>query len=60
MALSSTHDLTVNVPYVHFLPQYRPQLEVSLSPEHDPKFSERASRDMVYILYSETGYLSVT
>jgi hypothetical protein len=35
MTLSSSHDLTVNVPYVHFLPEYRPQLDVSLSPEDD-------------------------
>jgi hypothetical protein len=38
MTLSSSHDLTVNVPYVHLLPEYRPQLDVSLPPEDDPKF----------------------
>jgi hypothetical protein len=30
--------LTVNVPYVHMLPEYRPQLDISLPPEGDPKF----------------------
>jgi hypothetical protein len=38
MTLSSSHYLTVNVPYVHLLPEYRPQLDVSLPPEDDPKF----------------------
>jgi hypothetical protein len=38
MILSSSHYLTVNVPYVHLLPEYRPQLNVSLAPEDDPKF----------------------
>jgi hypothetical protein len=33
--LSSSHYLTVNVPYVHLLPEYRPQLYV---PEDDLKF----------------------
>jgi hypothetical protein len=38
MVLRSSHDLAVNVPYVHFLPEYRAQLDVSLPPEDDPKF----------------------
>jgi hypothetical protein len=38
MTLSSSHDLTVNVPYVLFLPEYRPQLNASLQREDDPKF----------------------
>jgi hypothetical protein len=35
MALRPSLYLTVNVPYVHRLPQYRPQLEVSLPLEDD-------------------------
>jgi hypothetical protein len=38
MTLSPSHYLTVNVPYVHLLPEYRPQLDASLPPEDDPKF----------------------
>jgi hypothetical protein len=38
MTFGSSHYLTVNVPYVHFLPEYRPQLDISLTPEDDPKF----------------------
>jgi hypothetical protein len=38
MTLSSSHYLTVNVPYVLHLPEYRPQLDVSLPSEDDPKF----------------------
>jgi hypothetical protein len=38
MTLSCSHYLTVNVPHVHLLPEYRPQLDVSLPPEDDPKF----------------------
>jgi hypothetical protein len=38
MTLSSSHYFTVNVPYVHLLPEYRPQLDVSLPPKDDPKF----------------------
>jgi hypothetical protein len=38
MTLSSSHYLTVNVPYVHLLPEYGPQLDVSLLSEDDPKF----------------------
>jgi hypothetical protein len=38
MTLSSSNYLTVNVPYVPLLPEYRTQLEVSLPPEDDPKF----------------------
>jgi hypothetical protein len=38
MTLSSSHYLTINVPYVHLLPEYRPQLDVSLPSEDDPKF----------------------
>jgi hypothetical protein len=30
--------LAVNVPYVHLLPEYWDQLDVSLPPEDDPKF----------------------
>jgi hypothetical protein len=41
MTLSSSHYLTVNVSHVHLLPEYRPQLDVSLSPEGDPKFLAR-------------------
>jgi hypothetical protein len=33
----NTH-LTVNVPYVHLLPEYKPQFDVSLPAEDDPKF----------------------
>jgi hypothetical protein len=38
MTLSSSHYLAVNVQFVHLLPEYRPQLVVSLPPEDDPKF----------------------
>jgi hypothetical protein len=38
MTPSSSHYLTVNVPYVILLPEYRPQLDVSLPPKDDPKF----------------------
>jgi hypothetical protein len=38
MILSSSRYLTINVPQVHLLPEYRPQLDVSLQPEDDPKF----------------------
>jgi hypothetical protein len=38
MTLSSSHYLAVNVPFVHLLPEYRAQLDVSLPPEDDPKF----------------------
>jgi hypothetical protein len=38
MTLSSSHYLAVNVPYVHLLPEYRAQLDVSMPPEDDPKF----------------------
>jgi hypothetical protein len=38
MTLSTSHNLTVNVPRVHLLPDYRPQLDVSLPSEDDPKF----------------------
>jgi hypothetical protein len=38
MTLSYSHYLTVNVPFVHVWPEYRPQLHVSLPPEDDPKF----------------------
>jgi hypothetical protein len=38
MTLNSSHYLTVNVPYVHLLPEYMPQLDVSLPHEDDPKF----------------------
>jgi hypothetical protein len=38
MTLSSSHYLTVSVPYVHLLPEYGPQLDVSLSSEDIPKF----------------------
>jgi hypothetical protein len=37
MTLSYSHYLTVKDPYVHLLPEYRPQLDVSLPPEDDPK-----------------------
>jgi hypothetical protein len=35
MSLSSSHDLTVNGPYAHLLPEYRHRLEVSLSAADD-------------------------
>jgi hypothetical protein len=35
MTLSSSHYITANFPSVHLLPEYRPQLDVSLSPEGD-------------------------
>jgi hypothetical protein len=38
MILGSSHYLTVNVPYVRLLPEYRPQYGVSLLTEDDPKF----------------------
>jgi hypothetical protein len=38
MTLSSSHYHTVNVPYAHLLPEYRPQLDVSLPSEDDHKF----------------------
>jgi hypothetical protein len=38
MTLGSSHYLTVNVSYVHLLPEYRPQLDVSLPSEDDHKF----------------------
>jgi hypothetical protein len=38
MTLSPSHYLAVNVPYVHLLPEYRAELDVSLPPEDDPKF----------------------
>jgi hypothetical protein len=37
MTLSSSHYPTVNVPHVHLLPEHRPQQDVSLPPEHNPK-----------------------
>jgi hypothetical protein len=37
MRLSSSHDLTVNVPNYHLLPEYRHQLGVSLPLEDDYK-----------------------
>jgi hypothetical protein len=37
MTLSSSHYLA-DVPYVHLLPEYRAQLDISLPPEDDPKF----------------------
>jgi hypothetical protein len=36
--LSSSYYITVNVTLVHRLPEYKPQLDVSLPPEHNPKF----------------------
>jgi hypothetical protein len=38
MTLSSSHYLAVNVPYVHLLPECRPQPDVSLPPKDNPKF----------------------
>jgi hypothetical protein len=38
MTLSCSHYLTVNVLYVHLLPEYRSQLNILLPPEDDPKF----------------------
>jgi hypothetical protein len=37
MTLGSSCYLTVNVPYVHLLLQYRPQLDVSLPPKDNSK-----------------------
>jgi hypothetical protein len=38
ITLSSSHDLTINVPYARPLPEYKkPQLDVSLRSEDDPK-----------------------
>jgi hypothetical protein len=37
MILSSSQFLAVSVPYVHILPKYRSQLDVSLPTEDDPK-----------------------
>jgi hypothetical protein len=36
MTLSSSHDLTINVPYIHLLPECRPQLDISLHPKTIP------------------------
>jgi hypothetical protein len=38
VTLTPSHYLTVNVPYVHPLSEYWPQLNVSLPPEYEPKF----------------------
>jgi hypothetical protein len=38
MTLSFLHYLTVKVPYVHLLPEYRPQLDISLPSKGDSKF----------------------
>jgi hypothetical protein len=38
MTHNSSHYLTVNVPYVRLLPEYKSQLDVSLPPEDGPKF----------------------
>jgi hypothetical protein len=38
MTLSSSYYLRVNVPYVHLLPEYRPQLDILLPPKDSPKF----------------------
>jgi hypothetical protein len=38
MKLSSSHYLTINVPYVHLLPEYGRELDVSLPPENLPQF----------------------
>jgi hypothetical protein len=40
MTLGSSNYLTLNVPYVHLLPEYRLQLDVSLPPEVNPTFLE--------------------
>jgi hypothetical protein len=37
MTLGSSYYLTVNVPYVHLMPEYRFQLYISLPPEDEPK-----------------------
>jgi hypothetical protein len=37
MTLSSSHYLTVDVPYAHLLPECRPQQEVSFPSADDPK-----------------------
>jgi hypothetical protein len=42
MTLSFSCYLTVNVPHVHPLPEYRPKLGVSLPPKDDSKFLECA------------------
>jgi hypothetical protein len=46
MKLSSSHYLTVNVPYIHKLPEYRPQFDVSLSPENYPNFPDMLSENL--------------
>jgi hypothetical protein len=38
MPLSSSHYFIVNVPFVHLLPEYSPQPDISLPHEDDPKF----------------------
>jgi hypothetical protein len=38
MTLRSSHYLAVNIPYVHLMPEYRAQLDVSMPPEDNPKF----------------------
>jgi hypothetical protein len=38
VTLRSSYYLAVNAPYIHILPEHRPQLDVSLPPEDDPKF----------------------
>jgi hypothetical protein len=46
MALSSSHYRAVGAPYVHFLPEYRPQFNVSSPTEDEPKF-------VIYCILSE-------
>jgi hypothetical protein len=38
VTLSSPHYLTLNVPYAHLLPEFRPRLHVSLPLDDDSKF----------------------
>jgi hypothetical protein len=57
VTLSCSHDLTVNVPYAHLLPEYRPQLDVSLRPEDNPDLAmHRASSWEVSIYSSDMPY----
>jgi hypothetical protein len=37
LTLSFSHYHSLNVPYAHLLPKYRPQLDISLPPKDDPK-----------------------
>jgi hypothetical protein len=59
MTLSSSHYLIVSVPYDHLLPNYGPQLSVSLPPKDDPKFLACCvlSENMLQFHFGEFPYL---